>query len=185
MCLVNWGYNKNVTSHPNDSCIVAGSCTRIYIYKQILIYIYARIYIYTYTHHLKRFFSSIAFWICELFSLTHSCALPSQEKPLFLNHVTLCHSQNIKGQLGVPLTVYPWYLLCSLGILGDYNPWISTIYGYIGISHRGYVGRGTSNYPLRIDLETPGSWCSHGWSCRDWVSERPVSSPCALSRFSC
>ena len=26
-----------------------------------------------------------------------------------------------KGQLGVPLTVYPWYLLCSLGILGDYN----------------------------------------------------------------
>ncbi len=30
-----------------------------------------------------------------------------------------------KGQLGVPLTVYPWYLLCCLGILGDlgdYNP---------------------------------------------------------------
>ena len=29
---------------------------------------------------------------------------------------------SFKGQLGVPLTVYPWYLLCSLGILGDYNP---------------------------------------------------------------
>ena len=28
----------------------------------------------------------------------------------------------VKGQWGVPLTVYPWYLLCSLGILGDYNP---------------------------------------------------------------
>ena len=27
-----------------------------------------------------------------------------------------------KRHLGVPLTVYPWYLLCSLGILGDYNP---------------------------------------------------------------
>ena len=27
-----------------------------------------------------------------------------------------------KGKLGVPQTVYPWYLLCSLGILGDYNP---------------------------------------------------------------
>ena len=26
----------------------------------------------------------------------------------------------VKGQLGV--TVYPWYLLCSPGILGDYNP---------------------------------------------------------------
>ncbi len=25
----------------------------------------------------------------------------------------------IKGQLGVPLTMYPWYLLDSLGILGD------------------------------------------------------------------
>ena len=24
-----------------------------------------------------------------------------------------------KGQLGVPLTMYPWYLLDSLGILGD------------------------------------------------------------------
>ena len=28
----------------------------------------------------------------------------------------------IKGQLGVPLAVYPWYLLCSLLILGDSNP---------------------------------------------------------------
>ena len=33
----------------------------------------------------------------------------------------------VKGQWGVPLTVYPWYLLCSLGILGDYNPYIPTI----------------------------------------------------------
>ncbi len=29
---------------------------------------------------------------------------------------------SLKGQLDVPLTVYPWYLLCSLGILRDYNP---------------------------------------------------------------
>ena len=29
--------------------------------------------------------------------------------------------KTFKGQLGVPVTVYPWYLLCSLGILGDYN----------------------------------------------------------------
>lgn len=82
--------------------------------------------LYISTHHLNRFFSSIAFWICELVSVTHSCALPSQEKPLLLNHVT-----------------------------------------------------------VRIDLETRGSWCSHGWSCRDWVSERPVSSPCALNRVRC
>ena len=34
-------------------------------------------------------------------------------------HVSMA---SLKGQLGVPLTVYPWYLLCSLGILGDYNP---------------------------------------------------------------
>ena len=30
-----------------------------------------------------------------------------------------CHHA---GQLGVPLTMYPLYLLCSLGILGQYNP---------------------------------------------------------------
>ena len=29
---------------------------------------------------------------------------------------------SLKGQWGVPLTVYPWYLLCSLGILGDNLP---------------------------------------------------------------
>ena len=34
----------------------------------------------------------------------------------------ICLTAKVKGQLGVPLTLYPWYLLCSLGILGDYNP---------------------------------------------------------------
>ena len=33
--------------------------------------------------------------------------------------VCVCVCVCIKGQLGVPLTVYPWYLLGSLGILGD------------------------------------------------------------------
>ena len=31
-------------------------------------------------------------------------------------------SLSMKGQLGVPLTMCLWYLLCSLGILQDYNP---------------------------------------------------------------
>ena len=31
-------------------------------------------------------------------------------------------NRNINGHLGVPLRVYAWYLLCSLRILGDYNP---------------------------------------------------------------
>ena len=35
-------------------------------------------------------------------------------------------ASEFKGQLGVPPTVYPWYLLCSLGILEDYNPYINT-----------------------------------------------------------
>ena len=39
-------------------------------------------------------------------------------KPSFLGK----GHQGIKGQLGVPLRLYPWYLLCSLGIFGDYNP---------------------------------------------------------------
>ena len=34
----------------------------------------------------------------------------------------IANFKQLKGQLGVPLAVYPWYLLCSLGILGDYNP---------------------------------------------------------------
>ena len=33
-----------------------------------------------------------------------------------------CASNIFKGQLGVHLTVYPGYLLCSSGILGDCNP---------------------------------------------------------------
>ena len=37
----------------------------------------------------------------------------------WLNFVSFSKLDKIKGQLGVPLTVYPWYLLCSLGILGD------------------------------------------------------------------
>ena len=31
-------------------------------------------------------------------------------------------NRNVNGHLGVPLRVYAWYLLCSLRILGDYNP---------------------------------------------------------------
>ena len=44
----------------------------------------------------------------------------------------------IKGQLGVPLTVYPRYLLCSLEILGDCNPWPYPLYSAcIGFSQKG------------------------------------------------
>ena len=46
-----------------------------------------------------------------------------------------------------PLTVYPWYLLCSLGIIGDNLP-MNTHYIYrasIGIYHDGIRwARGTS-----------------------------------------
>ena len=43
----------------------------------------------------------------------------------------------INGQLGATLTVYPWYLLCSLGILGIITHKYSPYRAYIGISHRG------------------------------------------------
>ena len=36
-----------------------------------------------------------------------------------------------KGQLGVPLTVYPWYLSYSLGILGDYTHKYPRVIGLI------------------------------------------------------
>ena len=41
-------------------------------------------------------------------------------KPIKRSLWVIDHFFSIKGQLGVPLTVYPWYLLCSPGILGDY-----------------------------------------------------------------
>ena len=42
------------------------------------------------------------------------------------------------GQLGVPLAVYPWYLLCSLGILKGLQPIKYPRYrAYIGISQKG------------------------------------------------
>ena len=44
-----------------------------------------------------------------------------------------------KGQLGIPLTVYPWYLSCSLGILGDY---------------RAYIGIPLSNDPMILKTST-------------------------------
>ena len=47
---------------------------------------------------------------------------------LFFNHPGphgSCHK--FKRTIGCTLTVYPQYLLCSLGILGDYNPKIPTI----------------------------------------------------------
>ena len=60
---------------------------------------------------------------------------------------TLCHGEkcwypwdgtlNIKGPWGVPITVYPWYLLCSLGILGDNLP-INT--HYIGLIQGSPIG---------------------------------------------
>ena len=46
--------------------------------------------------------------------------------------------ETLKGQLGVPLPVYPWYLLCStLGFLGIITHKYPLYGAYIGISHRG------------------------------------------------
>ena len=43
-----------------------------------------------------------------------------------------------KGQWGVPLTVYPGYLLCStLGFLGIITHKYPVYRAYIGISHKG------------------------------------------------
>ena len=49
---------------------------------------------------------------------------PTYKRILRGNYVV---DASFKGHLGVPLTVYPWYLLCSLGILGDCNPQIPTV----------------------------------------------------------
>ncbi len=77
--------------------------------------------------------------------------------------------------------MYPWYFLCSLGILGDYDPSIPTIYGlyraYTGISHRGtLVGvHPTIPWHLAPRKEGPGRppkmWFSLRWpaKCHPWA----------------
>ncbi len=52
---------------------------------------------------------------------------------------------------GVPLTVYLWYFLCSLGILGDYNPSIPTIYG-------SYICQLVQGFFPRPYQQTPGGY---------------------------
>ena len=75
-------------------------------------------------------------------------------------------SASFKGQLGVPLTVYPWYLLCSLGILGDY--------GYIQLSlvHVSQV------FILLAKVSSPSNLpqnCLGCELCRSWVWELSVT----------
>ena len=63
----------------------------------------------------------------------------------------------IKGQLGVPPTVYPWYLLCStLGFLGIITHKYPLQRAYIGISHRGTLVGVHPTIPWRYVCFT---WC--------------------------
>ena len=57
--------------------------------------------------------------------------------------MNLSEAPILKGQLDVPLTyVYLWYLLCSLGILGDNLPIHTHV--IIGLSNRDFpIFRGT------------------------------------------
>ena len=77
------------------------------------------------------------------FPTLSECRLETQ-RTFLLRCKALSARFSAYGQLGVPLTyVYPWYLLCSLGILGDYNPQIPLYRAYItGFPMTGYVGIG-------------------------------------------
>ena len=95
------------------------------------------------------------FQVDELGGLLQHCNNLQVKRYFFLGSNQNLHIESwcmpvymFKGQRwGVPLAVYPWYLLCSFGILGDYNPFLYTLYrSYIGISHRGT----THNCPLNI-----------------------------------
>ena len=65
----------------------------------------------------------------------------------------ICPFCLFKGQWGVPLTVYPWHLLCFLGILGDYNPYIPLYRAYFGVSHRGTLVGVHPTIPWFVGLE--------------------------------
>ncbi len=71
------------------------------------------------------------------------------------------HPYKFKGQWDVPLTAYPWYLLCSLGILGDNLP-INTHNKrpYIGISHRGTLVGVHPTIPWQMELFHRAHWFS-------------------------
>ncbi len=72
-----------------------------------------------------------------------------------------------KGQLGVPLAVYPWYLLCSLGILGDYN-FITHKYplyrAWKGISHRGVLVGVHPTIPWNVFSPYRGTVIPRNWA---------------------
>ena len=88
----------------------------------------------------------------------------------------LCKPRNgPENSGGVPLTYVwaPWYLLCSLVILGD-DITITHTYALSRDFPYRYVGRGTSNYPVQwfewnLFLGVPGWWqdeimlTSWGW----------------------
>ena len=76
----------------------------IYIYVNISMYIYIYIDPTIPYYSLEGFFFSLR--LCK-----HNKCYPKKDKVL-----------DFKGQLGVPLTAYPWYLFCPLGILGDSTP---------------------------------------------------------------
>ena len=63
---------------------------------------------------------------------------------------------NLKGQLVVLLTVYPWYLLCYLRILGVYNPYITTI------SNKIISDRVAGSSPMKKKHKPPLPWLSPG-----------------------
>ena len=53
-----------------------------------------------------------------------------------------------QGTIGCTPKSLPWYLLCSLGILGDNLPINTPRAIRLIVRDLSYLGRGTSNYPL-------------------------------------
>ena len=68
---------------------------------------------------------------------------------------------NIKEQLGVPLKAYPWYLLCSLGILGDHLP-INT-----HEQKRAYI----TGFPKKRGTLGPGAPCNGISKTNTWPKD--------------
>ena len=76
-----------------------------------------------------------------------------------------CFNQSIKRQLGVPLTVYQWYLLCSLEIFRDYNPWVRWDRGptslpmpWVKAVKKNFLSVSSTGFPLASSR----FWCSVG-----------------------
>ena len=81
----------------------------------------------------------------------------------------------VKGQLGAPPTVYPWYLLCLQGFLGVITHKYPLFKAYIGISLMGTL----------VGVHPTIPWSRNFWLTEIWKSWQLSAKMCKVKGFWC